>query len=297
MNRDTIREAVQAARDLVATCAITARDLTLQWLDSALAELDAQPNTGSPVPSPALPERERGTGTGIYVASKVKHAARWRLLRDEGVPVISTWIDEAGEGESGDYAELAARCIREATSARAVLLYCEPGDILKGALVEVGAALAMGVPVYCVGKCESLSRVFSQHPLWREFHSITGAVRASLQSRVPPRDAGLDAVERAFSPHLPEVDAGECECRKALLGLMGQVEAFARTYADRNTKGILLQIVRDIRRDLRPCKSDTVLLREAVEALRRLMSPGDQATNYQCAASLHAKLVAHLEGK
>jgi hypothetical protein len=104
-------------------------------------------------------------------------------------------------------------------------------------------------------------------------------------------------LEQRHAGEIAAKDVGECECRKALLGLMGQVEAFARTYADRNTKGILLQIVRDIRRDLRPCKSDTVLLREAVEALRRLMSPGDQATNYQCAASLHAKLVAHLEGK
>lgn len=87
----------------------------------------------------------------IYIASKTKHAARWRELRSNGLPINSTWIDEAGEGESKDLADLWRRCISEASSASALLIYREPGEILKGAWIEMGVALAAGVPVYAVG--------------------------------------------------------------------------------------------------------------------------------------------------
>jgi hypothetical protein len=116
---------------------------------------------------------------GIYVASKTKHAEMWRLLRTN-MHIESTWIDEAGEGETDDYSELAARCLREVQSSSALVLYCQPGDVLKGALIEVGAALAFGIPVYCVGTCESLSRVFSRHPLWHKSGSLHDACESIL---------------------------------------------------------------------------------------------------------------------
>ena len=112
----------------------------------------------------------------FYVASKTKHAPMWQELRAAGVPVLSTWIDEAGEDQTVDYAELAERCVREILVADAVLLYCEPGEILKGALVEVGAALAAGKEVRCVGECDTLSRVFCRHPAWREFPTMAAAI-------------------------------------------------------------------------------------------------------------------------
>lgn len=115
---------------------------------------------------------------GIYFASKVKHARRWISLRDKGIPTSSTWIDEAEEGQTADYSELSERCINEIKNSRAVLLYCEPGEILKGALIEVGIALAVGVPVLCVGQCECLSRVFRKHPQWSEFNRIEVALDA-----------------------------------------------------------------------------------------------------------------------
>jgi hypothetical protein len=85
---------------------------------------------------------------GLYIASKTRHAARWRALRASGVPVVSTWIDEAGEGETVDWAALWDRCIAEARSAKALVLYAEDGEALRGAYVEMGAALGAGVPVY-----------------------------------------------------------------------------------------------------------------------------------------------------
>lgn len=89
---------------------------------------------------------------GIYIASKVKHAPRWRLLRDKiGYPIISTWIDEAGEGESTDLADLWDRCINEASRAEVLVFNAEPGELFKGAWVELGAALSHGVLVLAVG--------------------------------------------------------------------------------------------------------------------------------------------------
>lgn len=109
----------------------------------------------------------------IYIASKTKHAAKWLKLRSLGVPIISTWIDEAGEGQSSDLSDLAARCIEEVRSADRVVLYLEDGDTLKGQLIEVGAALACGVPVYSFGFDQRSA--FRRHPLWIECINLESA--------------------------------------------------------------------------------------------------------------------------
>lgn len=88
---------------------------------------------------------------GIYMASKLRHAVTWKMLRSAGLPIISTWIDEAGDGETSDFADLWRRCVAEAVTAEVVIVYRLPGETLKGAWAEVGAALAYGVPVYAVG--------------------------------------------------------------------------------------------------------------------------------------------------
>lgn len=101
--------------------------------------------------------------TGIYVASRTRHAPRWRDLRDGGWPICSTWIDEAGPGETSDFADLWTRCIREASECSALILYREDDEPLNGALVEAGAALAHGKTVFGVGAFKS----FSSHPLFK----------------------------------------------------------------------------------------------------------------------------------
>ena len=75
----------------------------------------------------------------------------WRRLRAEGWPIVATWIDEDGEGATADFGELWDRIRHEVTGAAGLILYAEPGDLpLKGALIEVGMALAAGVPVVAV---------------------------------------------------------------------------------------------------------------------------------------------------
>jgi hypothetical protein len=91
---------------------------------------------------------------GIYIASRAsipERAAEWRRLRSTGVPIISSWIDEDGEGQTVDFGDLWSRVEAEVTTAERLVLYVEPGDFpLKGALVEVGMALAAGVLVRVV---------------------------------------------------------------------------------------------------------------------------------------------------
>lgn len=111
----------------------------------------------------------------FYVASKVKHAEFWKMLR-RTIDITSTWIYEAGQGQTADHAELAQRCLDEIAQADALILLCSPGDILKGASIEAGMALALGKPVFCVGTCETLSKTFTKHPLWHESESVYDAV-------------------------------------------------------------------------------------------------------------------------
>lgn len=86
---------------------------------------------------------------GIYVASRVKHAPMWRQYREAGAPIISTWIDEDGEGETADFGDLWVRIQREVSAAERLVFFAAADDFpFKGALVEVGMAIASHAPVY-----------------------------------------------------------------------------------------------------------------------------------------------------
>lgn len=88
---------------------------------------------------------------GIYVASRVSRAPMWRYLRAEGYPIIASWIDEAGDDETDDFGELWLRIQREIAGSRGLIFYGDTSDApWKGALVEIGIALALGRPVKAI---------------------------------------------------------------------------------------------------------------------------------------------------
>src|SRR5208282_5244059 len=117
---------------------------------------------------------------GIYIASRARHAQRWRELRGSGVPIISTWIDEAGLGETQDFSDLWQRCISEASHAGALVAYSEDGEGLVGGLIEIGAGLAMGVHVFVTGESLGLSKV-CHHPLATRCASLDSAIDLARQ--------------------------------------------------------------------------------------------------------------------
>lgn len=95
----------------------------------------------------------------IYGASKVKHWQLWRSFRDMGCNITSTWIDFVDQVQ---YPEaLAGACISEIENCDALIIYAEEWDVLKGAYIEMGAALAFNKPVYMVGKVLKDESVFS----------------------------------------------------------------------------------------------------------------------------------------
>jgi hypothetical protein len=91
---------------------------------------------------------------GIYVASRAsipERSAMWREYRLHGYDIISTWIDEAGEGETQSYEDLWSRIVREIYDCEYFILYAEESDFpLKGALIEAGMALGLGRNVIVV---------------------------------------------------------------------------------------------------------------------------------------------------
>ena len=124
--------------------------------------------------------------SGIYCASRASVPARaqlWREYRDAGYPVISTWIDEDGPGATADRGELLSRCIREAASCAAFVLYIGRGDLpLKIAYAEWGAAVAAGAPAFVVCDEEdgaAHGRLWD-HPGTTRVRSVEEAMRRAL---------------------------------------------------------------------------------------------------------------------
>jgi hypothetical protein len=100
----------------------------------------------------------------IYFASKTKHAQLWQTLRLLGTKTNSSWIDEAGVGESKSLSDLWIRCVAEASSCDILIAYRERGEELKGTLIEIGCALTAKKPVILVGDWPH-NWSFRHHPL------------------------------------------------------------------------------------------------------------------------------------
>jgi hypothetical protein len=139
---------------------------------------------------------------GVYVASRSKHGATWRRWRDDGFPIASTWIDESGEGETSDWSDLWSRCVNEARTADACVLYAPLDDgELKGALIEVGGALAAGRPVYFVGDGTARRYSWLAHPNVVQCDEIEEAFALALL-----HTRAIDAA-RAAQPEETSADA------------------------------------------------------------------------------------------
>jgi hypothetical protein len=105
----------------------------------------------------ALPDRVvRVSDAGIagtYIVSRTSRAATWRRLRDiDGWKITSSWINAGtGTGMSADLGTLWSRIEAEIGRSERLILYAETEDCpLKGALIEIGMAIATRTPVRVV---------------------------------------------------------------------------------------------------------------------------------------------------
>jgi hypothetical protein len=129
----------------------------------------------------------------VYVASKSKYGRLWRERRDEWadrLTITATWIDESEMGATEDHADLWRRCVAEAAQADALVAVHHDGEAWKGAYVEIGAALAHGVPVFVVGDPPGS---FLHHPLIIRCADVDAALAAALREVPGPSDAAAGA--------------------------------------------------------------------------------------------------------
>lgn len=93
----------------------------------------------------------------VYTASKLAQAATWRLLQKQWPQVFfhARWLRHNELG-TPDTPENAARFWvedeQDVKTADAVLLFAEPAEHLRGALVEAGIAIANNIPIIIVGE-------------------------------------------------------------------------------------------------------------------------------------------------
>lgn len=127
----------------------------------------------------------------IYVASRVVRAPIWRRYRDMGVPIVSSWIDEAGDGETECFSALWDNIRGEIGRSNALVFYAaEPDDFpFKGALIEAGIAMAMHKPIFvCLEGVELEGRTMRPIGSWVLHRSVTmcetleEAVAAAVQA-------------------------------------------------------------------------------------------------------------------
>lgn len=96
----------------------------------------------------------------VYFASHVRHAPKWLVIRDgawgEHIRVMSTWIEKSGLGKEetlslNENESNWKRNIDQISLCDVLVVYAEPEDMLRGALIEVGAALSWEIPVLAWG--------------------------------------------------------------------------------------------------------------------------------------------------
>lgn len=119
----------------------------------------------------------------VYVGSCTSHARTWLEIANEwrlntGHRMICSWPDMVvgGLGEGEYLAKVFWQLdVKEVQDADVVLIYAESDDILRGALVEVGVALASEIPVVVVGSSNSYG-TWQYHPLVHRVPALANVV-------------------------------------------------------------------------------------------------------------------------
>lgn len=131
----------------------------------------------------------------VYFASKLRHAELWRLMRHNYshlFEVTSRWIDiedvmetERAAGPS-DFRRFWITDIQDIQRSDFVLVYQQADDILKGAIAEAGAAIALGKLVLAVNL--ETTHTWTYHPLVIRLVDLEEAKQFFRHIQHQPRD-------------------------------------------------------------------------------------------------------------
>lgn len=106
----------------------------------------------------------------VYVASKLKHATKWKRLRKawekDNIWIVSRWIEQAAQEDTAgsfDFKVFWSVDQEDVSRSDVVLVYGESGEDLRGALVEAGMGIAYGKMLIVVGNCNSFG-TWTHHP-------------------------------------------------------------------------------------------------------------------------------------
>jgi hypothetical protein len=112
----------------------------------------------------------------VYVASHIRFIDYWHRVRESGIEISSSWIDSpASRNDNNAISKLWINCFEEIRQADMVMIKAEKEDKFKGVLVEIGAALVLGKPVYLVGENNNLGDIY-HHPLFYKVSSPEEAI-------------------------------------------------------------------------------------------------------------------------
>lgn len=118
----------------------------------------------------------------IYVASKMRRAGALRGSLGGRFNLVSSWLRDGPALGETDLRAVWGRNEAEIGAADMLVLHVYETDILRGALVEAGIALGLGVPVYQVGSCPALRQAdggaatFTCHRRWFQAATVDAAV-------------------------------------------------------------------------------------------------------------------------
>lgn len=116
----------------------------------------------------------------VYCASKLHHAELWKRLYDEWndvMEIVARWpfAHVNTVPDTAHYAKIFWQQDHEdVVKADVVLIYAEPDDKLRGALVEAGMAIALGKQVIVVGEHPDYG-TWQYHPLVNRVPDIESA--------------------------------------------------------------------------------------------------------------------------
>ena len=112
----------------------------------------------------------------VYVASHIRFIDYWQKVRESGIEISSSWIDYPPSRNDNDaISKLWINCFEEIRQSDMVMVKAEKEDKFKGVLVEIGAALILGKPVYLVGENNNMGDIYN-HPL---FHQVSSPEKAT----------------------------------------------------------------------------------------------------------------------